>query len=434
MSKNFRIENIEPDLSKSASKGYNISLCSKKGKKPDQQDSGFVGILPNFDEQKNAEEILQEAIKKTELNHKECLKGTTICSAIVSNQSIVVANLGDSRAAGIFRVKGFFGDRFISVLFSQDHDFSVQRVRKYVEERGGIISFDRGIEVVNGKLEMGAAIGDRSVVGENQKDCLIREPDIFSFDLESLCKKIGVKKSDVIDLDLMVSCDGLWNLKNGKMKCDFEVDIKKNGEQELKNNASYFSKFSFRKNLSDIKKSYNSYLNKIGSEKESESFANFACQYALKNGSRDNVSVAHLTYFKNKQLNDLLASDQKIIATICDGHGIGMEYSKKVPKSVSEIDKKDWGGENISNSVAADIYTIFRVNPILGLEIDPKEQGCLHELIALRGSKTNVESFAIDDEQLDKNLKVFADDNQPSTSPVLKKKENQFSSIKEQQI
>ena len=102
----------------------------------------------------------------------------------------------------------------------------------------------------------------------------------------------------------MVSCDGLWNLKNGKMKCDFEVDVKgdvkddskvdvkENVEQELKNKASYFPKFSFRKNLSDIKKSYNSYLKKISPEKGSESFANFACQYALENGSRDNRPLA----------------------------------------------------------------------------------------------------------------------------------------------
>ncbi len=432
MSKNSRIENIEADLSKSDSQGHNISLCIKQGNKPNQQDSGFVGILPNFDKQKNAEEILREAIKKTESNHKECLKGTTICSAIISNQSIVVANLGDSRAAGIFKVKGFFGDRFISVLFSQDHDFSVQRVRKYVKERGGIISPDKGIDVVNKKLEMGGAIGDLSVIEEGKKDCLIRNPDILSFDLESLCKKIGIKKSDVIDLDLMVSCDGLWNLKNGKMKCDFEVDVKENGEQELKNKASYFSKFSFRKNLSDIKKSYNSYLKKIGSEKEIESFANFACQYALKNGSRDNVSVAHLTYFKNEQLNDLLAPNQKIIATICDGHGMGKEYSKE--DSVSEIDKKGWGGGNVSNSVSADVYVSCGVIELPGCEIDPKKQGFLYELIALRGSKTNVESFAIDDEQLDKNLKVFADDKKPSFSPVLKDMESQSSSIKAKQI
>jgi serine/threonine protein phosphatase PrpC len=159
MKKSSKTENQkETDLSKSDLQGYNISLCIKQGKKSDQQDSGFVGILPNSDEEKNSEEILRQAIKKAESNHKECLKGTTICSAIISNQSIVVANLGDSRAAGIFRTKGFFGDRFVSVLFSQDHDFSVPRVRKYVEERGGKISFDHGIEVVNGKLEMGGAI------------------------------------------------------------------------------------------------------------------------------------------------------------------------------------------------------------------------------------------------------------------------------------
>jgi hypothetical protein len=105
----------------------------------------------------------------------------------------------------------------------------------------------------------------------------------------------------------------------------------------------------------------------------------------LENGSRDNFSVAHLAYFKNEQLNTLLAFDQKIIATICDGHGKGTEYIEG--NTIDEGDKRNWSGGFVSNSVSADVHVSCGVIEILGCEIDPEEQGCLHESIASRSSE-----------------------------------------------
>jgi len=382
------IENEEGDFSKSTQQGY-ISLSEKKGRRESQQDSGFIGILPNVSGPQDAEKFLQETIEASELKHKSCLNGTTVCSAIVSGEYITVANLGDSRAALIFRYKGVLRDRYISVLLTQDHDFDVPRVRNYVENKGGIISFDRGAELVNQRLEMGGAIGDDGVRMEskNNQDCLIRKPDVFHYNISDLCEKIGIKQEKIIDLDLVLSCDGLWNFNRkidpnfSRMKCNFKAYIDENGEQKLTKNLTA----SFRDNLFDIKKSH--------LRNKELSFADIASEHALKKGSRDNVSVAHIALKSNQ--DQLVAANQTIIATICDGHGVGEKYSKEA--TIDENNKENWDGLVVSSSVAADIFVAGQVQEIPGLEINSEKQNDLCKLIAVRSSKSeSVESFELD--------------------------------------
>ena len=375
MKQNLMIENKEDDFSKSTQQGY-ISLSERRGKRQSQQDSGFIGILPNVSNSQDAEKFLQETIAASELKHKSCLYGTTACSAIVSGEDITVANLGDSRAALIFRYKGRLRDRYISVLLTQDHDFDVPRVRNYVEDRGGEVIFHRGADVVNGILEMGGAIGDYSVVmkSKNNQDCLIRKPDVFHYNISDLCEKIGIKQEEIIDLDLVVSCDGLWNFNRksdpnfSRMKCNFKAYIDENGEQKLRKNLTA----SFRDNIFNIKKSHLS--------NKERSFADIASEYALQKGSLDNVSVTHIALKANQ--NPRLPVNQTIIATICDGHGEGVKYSKE--EAIDEDNKENWDGLVVSSSVAADIFVAGQVQEIPGLEINSEEQNYLHKLIAAR--------------------------------------------------
>jgi serine/threonine protein phosphatase PrpC len=388
MRPNLIAKSEEWDFDKSDKQGC-ISLSERKGRRKDQQDAGFIGILPNIRGSQDAKNFLQEAIVASESKHKSCFHGTTVCSAIVSGEDIAVANLGDSRAALIFRYKGVLRDRYISVLLTQDHDLDVPRVRNYVENNGGTISFDRGVEVVNQILEMGGAIGDNIVLNEskNKKDCLIRNPDIFHYNISDLCEKIGIKQDKIIDLDLVVSCDGLWNFNKkidpnfSKMKCNFKAYVDENGEQKLRKNLTA----SFRDNLFDIKKSH--LINK------ERSFADIACEHALKKGSRDNVSVAHIAIKSNQ--NQLIAANQTIIATICDGHGVGDKYSKE--EDIDEGVKEYWDGLVVSSSVAADIFVAGQVEQIPGLEINSEKQNDLYKLIAARSIKSkSVESVVLD--------------------------------------
>jgi len=292
MKTNIRIEIEEGNFSKSDQQGY-ISLSERKGKRPSQQDSGFIGILPNVSKPEDAEKFLQETIAASELKHKTCLSGTTVCSAIVSGEYIIVANLGDSRAALIFRCKGALRDRYISVLLTEDHDLDVSRVRNHVKDEGGDIKaleknkvVYKEVVLVNGILNMGGSIGDNAVTikTKNNQDCLIRKPDVFHYKISDLCEKIGIEQEKIIDLDLVVSCDGLWNF-NGKMECNFKIYIDEKGEQELRKNLTA----SFRNNLFDIKKSHLD-------NKEKCSFADIASEYAL------HVRIHRVVYiFKNSK-------------------------------------------------------------------------------------------------------------------------------------
>ena len=388
MEPNILIEIEEGNFSKSDQQGY-ISLSERKGKRPSQQDSGFIGILPNVSKPEDAEKFLQETIAASELKHKTCLSGTTVCSAIVSGEDIIVANLGDSRAALIFRYKGALRDRYISVLLTEDHDFDVPRVRNHVKDEGGDIKaleknkvVYKEVVLVNGILNMGGSIGDNAVTikTENNQDCLIRKPDVFHYNISDLCEKIGIKQEKIIDLDLVVSCDGLWNF-NGKMKCNFKAYIDEEGKQKLRKNITA----SFCDNLFDIKKSH--------IEHKGCSFADIASEYALKKGSSDNVSVAHIALKSNE--DNLIAADKTIIATICDGHGPGVTYSKE--EAIDENNKKNWDGLVVSSSVAADIFVAGQVEQIPGLEINSEKQNDLCKLIAARSSKSkSVESFVLD--------------------------------------
>jgi serine/threonine protein phosphatase PrpC len=415
MKPNIRIEIEEGNFSKSDQQGY-ISLSEKKGKRPSQQDSGFIGILPNVSEPEDAEKFLQETIAASELKHKTCLSGTTVCSAIVSGEDITVANLGDSRAALIFRYNGALRDRYISVLLTEDHDFDVPRVRNHVVTKGGNIGAlnKNGVVykeavLVNNTLNMGGSIGDDTVriKSENNQDCLIRKPDVFHYKISDLCKKIGIKQEKIIDLDLVVSCDGLWNF-NGKMECNFKTYIDKKGEQELRKNLTA----SFRNNLFDIKKSHLD-------NKEERSFADIASKYALKKGSLDNVSVAHIALKSNK--NQLIAADKTIIATICDGHGPGVTYSEE--EAIDENNKKNWDGLVVSSSVAADIFVAGQVQEIPGLEITPKEQNYLLKLKDARRLEINSEKQNDSPKFIDATIKS------PSTIFILKEANAQKKTI-----
>ena len=370
------------DFDKAAEAG-NFSLSERVGRRKTQQDSEFIGIVTEDKALKNPGQFLQEAIVASESKHKKCYNGTTVCSAIIKEDNIAVANLGDSRAALIFRYRGRLRDRYISVLLTQDQDLSLPRIERYVTQNGGKISLDLGSLVVNGILTMGGAIGDYKTVlnSETPRDCLIRKPDIFHYNIADLCAEIGIKPKKIIDLDLVVSCDGLWDFKKGsenyvKMKTNFEAYIDESGQQKLKQNR--FA--SFADNLFDVKKAHLANRDRV-------SLACVATNHAYAKGSKDNISVAHIALKANKV--SLISCDQALIATVCDGHGDGLGANHE---SIDLRGKKDASDENwgqnldglvLASSVAADLFCAAKIREIPSLEIDVEKQSCLAQLIAL---------------------------------------------------
>ncbi|NBV07102.1 MAG: hypothetical protein EBS06_07725 [Proteobacteria bacterium] len=366
------------DIHKSA-KGF--SFAEIKGRRKTQQDSGFIGFTNNQEAKQNPAEFLSDATIASEKQHKECKNGTTICSAIVKENEITVANLGDSRAALIIRHKGIFRDRFTSILLSEDHDLSIPRVAKQVKEKGGSITEDKGSLVVNGKLTMGGSIGDKATIGQGQ-DCLIRKPDIFQYNLSELYQKTGINPEKVIDVDLIVSCDGLWDLKKAspeyvKVKTDFEFKIDDKGEQKLKQN--YFS--SFLENISKVKKSH--------LKKPNVGLATVAAEKSFNKGSKDNISVAHIAIIAEG--DSVINEGKAVMATICDGHGDGLGQTEEIDVYNSEL-KQNWDGLIVASSVAADIHKAAEIEDIKGLEVDQKKQSYLSKFLGLQSAKEILES------------------------------------------
>lgn len=327
-----------------------ISMSETLGRRVYQQDAMFVGYINKEDAVKDPKKFLKESISEIEIGHKDCSNGTTLCSAIVQKDGddtkITIGNLGDSRTAVVVKYKDSKTGNveYKSILLTEDHDLELDRVKNHIEENGGVIKDGR----VNGKLNMGAAIGDKNVVGD--KGCLLRVPDIFEYKLSDLYNVLGITTSDVMDVNMVVSCDGMWDLgsKEG-LQADYVATIGNGGKQQLKVNSSANGSSN---RLSDVKKNY---------DKDSRNtFASHARKYALDNGSQDNISVIDIPFVKNGE-NKI--SEKPIMATMCDGHGSGSGFDVINKHNVLD-------GALVSAAVASELYQDAEISQIKSLEIE----------------------------------------------------------------
>lgn len=357
------------------SKTNGISVAETLGRRSSQQDAMFVGYVDG-DAKTKPRSFLKNTIATIEKNHKECGAGTTLCSAIVQKDGddakINIANLGDSRAALIIKYKDASNHiQYRSIVLTEDHDLSVDRVSSHIKDNGGRINGGR----VNGSLNMGASIGDRSTLDAyNGKDCLLRDPDIFSYKLSSIYKKIGISPDSVEDVDLLVSCDGVWDL-NGKkgMSADHEIYSSGSGFKIKKPDSSTVR-------MSDVKREFDNHG-------KGQSFSQYLIDYSYEQGSGDNISAITVPLISKKKT---LLSDKPIMATVCDGHGEGKFFDTDDRDATHAYSKRpNWDGSIVSASVAADLYLAAKMQPISGIEVDEDKQKYLSELIKKRSAKVS---------------------------------------------
>lgn len=117
------------------------------------------------------------------------LAGTTALVAIVYQNQLIVANVGDSRGV-------ICDSRGNAIPLSFDHKPQQIKERKRIKEAGGFITF-HGVWRVAGILATSRALGDFPLKDRN---LIIAEPDILTFNLTDLRPEFFVLASD-----------GLWD-------------------------------------------------------------------------------------------------------------------------------------------------------------------------------------------------------------------------------
>lgn len=117
------------------------------------------------------------------------VSGTTALVALLANNELIVANVGDSR--------GVMCDRQgRTIPLSYDHKPHLSQERKRIKKAGGFITFN-GVWRVAGVLATSRAIGDFPLKDRN---FLIADPDIQIFNL-----------GDIQPQFLILATDGLWD-------------------------------------------------------------------------------------------------------------------------------------------------------------------------------------------------------------------------------
>ncbi|KAL3908560.1 MAG: hypothetical protein SGILL_008436, partial [Bacillariaceae sp.] len=156
--------------------------------------------------------------------------GTTATALLVTNDIILVASLGDSRAVMSSRDgsdensawKDFPAMKAIQL--TPDHVASDSTERDLVIARGGSVSRSKGgLQRVNGTLAITRSIGDA-----NLAPFLSREPHVLVLNYDEVHEWCGASaygaKDEEIPCFIILASDGLWDVMSNQEAVDMVVD------------------------------------------------------------------------------------------------------------------------------------------------------------------------------------------------------------------
>ncbi|XP_013775340.1 protein phosphatase 1L-like [Limulus polyphemus] len=115
--------------------------------------------------------------------------GTTAVVALVHNQQLIVANVGDSRGV-------LCGSEEVTIPATFDHKPQQLKEHKRIKEAGGFITFN-GVWRVAGILATSRALGDYPL---KDRKLITAEPDILTFNLKEITPQF-----------MILATDGLWD-------------------------------------------------------------------------------------------------------------------------------------------------------------------------------------------------------------------------------
>lgn len=151
--------------------------------------------LPKDDTTQSMADLLTEEFLNVDHQLLEIVKstldmsGSTALVALLRHDILTVANVGDSR--------GVMCDKDGNAIpMTVDHKPQQLKERRRIKQAGGFITFN-GVWRVVGVLATSRALGDYPL---KEKNFLIAEPDVYTFDMKELEPKF-----------IILATDGLWD-------------------------------------------------------------------------------------------------------------------------------------------------------------------------------------------------------------------------------
>jgi serine/threonine protein phosphatase PrpC len=132
--------------------------------------------------------------------------GTTATIVYVTDLSVIIANVGDSRAVLSQWTQDSRGRDILSaVQLTVDHIVSSHSEQELIAQRGGSVSRSGGIERVNGILAVSRSLGDISLA-----PFLSRSPHVLALTKTEVRGMCGAAAGQDKPCFLIAASDGLW--------------------------------------------------------------------------------------------------------------------------------------------------------------------------------------------------------------------------------
>eukprot|EP00571_Detonula_confervacea_P008450 CAMPEP_0172331272 /NCGR_PEP_ID=MMETSP1058-20130122/61842_1 /TAXON_ID=83371 /ORGANISM="Detonula confervacea, Strain CCMP 353" /LENGTH=1290 /DNA_ID=CAMNT_0013048535 /DNA_START=357 /DNA_END=4229 /DNA_ORIENTATION=+ len=154
--------------------------------------------------------------------------GTTATILYVTLGTVIIANVGDSRAImsrWLIDEKG--NERMTALQLTVDHVASSKKEQMQIIERGGFVSESGGIDRVNGSLAVSRSLGDIKLA-----HFLSRTPHVTALTKEEAydqCGKHLTTEEQSLPCFIILASDGLWDVMSNQDAVDLAWQvIKKN--------------------------------------------------------------------------------------------------------------------------------------------------------------------------------------------------------------
>ncbi len=161
--------------------------------------------------------------------------------------NLKIINLGDTRAT-------ICNEYNIGVQLSLDHKPHLLCEKYRIEQLGGSITESDGDDPRIGGMSVSRSFGDLD------NKYISQIPDVFDYTLDS-------------EKFIILGCDGVWDVISNQDAVDFVLD-------------KYYKLISDKKTLTNFK------------SKSEQNIANKLAEYAIKKGSKDNISL-YIIFFTN---------------------------------------------------------------------------------------------------------------------------------------
>ncbi|CAB9510867.1 linked kinase-associated serine/threonine phosphatase 2C [Seminavis robusta] len=144
--------------------------------------------------------------------------GTTATAVYVTDEAVVVASIGDSRAV-LSSSKGKNDGRSViemsAIQLTKDHVASDAEEAASVKSRGGKVSVVNGLARVNGALAITRSIGDAPLA-----NVLSRVPHVISMTRAEVQDMCGTNGRDEVPCFIVLASDGLWDMISNQEAVD----------------------------------------------------------------------------------------------------------------------------------------------------------------------------------------------------------------------